>query len=136
MKARKDIPLFVPVNVDYLSLYTLRAFPNTFSMSICCKMHIEGLISRKCNYLFCFSQCMSCGPGDRGHCFGPSICCGDGFGCLLGSPESAACVEENYLLTPCQAGGRPCGSDGGHCATSGLCCDAGQKSEHLSTGTA
>ncbi|XP_028313251.1 vasopressin-neurophysin 2-copeptin [Gouania willdenowi] len=67
-------------------------------------------------------QCMSCGPGDRGHCFGPSICCGEGLGCLLGSPESANCVEENFLLTPCQAGGRACGSEGGHCAASGLCC--------------
>ncbi|KAF3851241.1 hypothetical protein F7725_013013 [Dissostichus mawsoni] len=67
---------------------------------------------------------MSCGPGDRGRCFGPSICCGEGLGCLLGSPETAHCVEENYLLTPCQAGGRPCGSEGGRCAASGLCCDA------------
>ncbi|XP_034090849.1 vasopressin-neurophysin 2-copeptin [Gymnodraco acuticeps] len=69
-------------------------------------------------------QCMSCGPGDRGRCFGPSICCGEGLGCLLGSPETAHCVEENYLLTPCQAGGRLCGSEGGRCAASGLCCDS------------
>uniref|UniRef100_A0A3Q3WZF6 Uncharacterized protein n=1 Tax=Mola mola TaxID=94237 RepID=A0A3Q3WZF6_MOLML len=69
-------------------------------------------------------DCMSCGPGDRGRCFGPSICCGEGLGCLLGSPDTAHCVEENYLLTPCQAGGRPCGSEGGRCAASGLCCDA------------
>uniref|UniRef100_A0A3P9J975 Uncharacterized protein n=3 Tax=Oryzias latipes TaxID=8090 RepID=A0A3P9J975_ORYLA len=69
-------------------------------------------------------QCMSCGPGERGRCFGPSICCGEGFGCLLGSPESAQCVEENYLLTPCQTGGRPCGSEGGRCAASGLCCNS------------
>nr|XP_020449294.1 isotocin-neurophysin IT 1-like [Monopterus albus]XP_020449295.1 isotocin-neurophysin IT 1-like [Monopterus albus] len=69
-------------------------------------------------------KCMSCGPGDRGRCFGPSICCGEGLGCLLGSSETAHCVKENYLLTPCQAGGRPCGSDGGRCAASGLCCDA------------
>ncbi|KAM8865827.1 isotocin-neurophysin IT 1-like isoform 1-T2 [Synchiropus picturatus] len=69
-------------------------------------------------------KCMSCGPGDRGRCFGPNICCGEGFGCLLGSSESAHCLEENYLLTPCQAGGRPCGSEGGHCAATGLCCDA------------
>ncbi|XP_029960644.1 vasopressin-neurophysin 2-copeptin [Salarias fasciatus] len=69
-------------------------------------------------------QCMSCGPGDRGHCFGPSICCGEGLGCLLGSPEAAHCVEENYLLTPCQAGGRPCGSEGGRCAAPGLCCNS------------
>uniref|UniRef100_A0A3B4GIM1 Vasotocin-neurophysin VT 1-like n=1 Tax=Pundamilia nyererei TaxID=303518 RepID=A0A3B4GIM1_9CICH len=69
-------------------------------------------------------KCKSCGPGDRGRCFGPSICCGDGFGCLLGSPETAHCVEENYLLTPCQAGGRSCGSEGGHCAISGFCCNS------------
>ncbi|KAF7200536.1 isotocin-neurophysin IT 1 [Nothobranchius furzeri] len=69
-------------------------------------------------------KCMSCGPGDRGRCFGPSICCDEGLGCFLGSPESARCVEENYLLTPCQAGGRPCGSEGGRCAAPGLCCDA------------
>ncbi|XP_060894707.1 vasotocin-neurophysin VT 1-like [Labrus mixtus] len=69
-------------------------------------------------------QCMSCGPRDRGHCFGPSICCGEGLGCLLGSPETAHCVEENYLLTPCQAGGRPCGSEGGRCAASGVCCNS------------
>jgi len=69
---------------------------------------------------------MSCGPGDRGRCFGPGICCGEGLGCLLGSPDTARCAEENYLLTPCQAGGRPCGSEGGRCAASGLCCDAGQ----------
>ncbi|XP_061880201.1 isotocin-neurophysin IT 1-like [Entelurus aequoreus] len=69
-------------------------------------------------------KCMSCGPGDRGRCFGPNICCGEGFGCLLGSPETAHCLDENYLLTPCQAGGKPCGSEGGRCAALGLCCDA------------
>jgi len=68
---------------------------------------------------------MSCGPGDRGRCFGPSICCGEDLGCLLGSPESVYCVEENYLLTPCQAGVRPCGSEGGRCAASGFCCNSG-----------
>ncbi|XP_061881473.1 vasopressin-neurophysin 2-copeptin [Entelurus aequoreus] len=67
-------------------------------------------------------QCMSCGPGERGRCFGPNICCVEGFGCLLGSPETSHCLEEKYLLTPCQTGGRACGSEGGHCAASGLCC--------------
>ncbi|KAK6315941.1 vasotocin-neurophysin VT 1 [Coregonus clupeaformis] len=69
-------------------------------------------------------QCMSCGPGDRGLCFGPSICCGEGMGCYVGSPEAASCVEENYLPSPCQAGGRVCGSEEGHCAAPGVCCDA------------
>ncbi|CAK6950638.1 vasopressin-neurophysin 2-copeptin [Scomber scombrus] len=69
-------------------------------------------------------QCMPCGPGERGRCFGPSICCGEGLGCMLGSSETAHCMEENYLLTPCQTGGRPCGSESGHCAASGLCCNS------------
>uniref|UniRef100_H2UR62 Vasotocin-neurophysin VT 1 n=1 Tax=Takifugu rubripes TaxID=31033 RepID=H2UR62_TAKRU len=71
-----------------------------------------------------FKLCMSCGPRDRGRCFGPNICCGEGLGCLMGSPETARCAGENYLLTPCQAGGRPCGSEGGRCAVSGLCCNS------------
>uniref|UniRef100_A0A8C6US28 Oxytocin n=1 Tax=Neogobius melanostomus TaxID=47308 RepID=A0A8C6US28_9GOBI len=57
-------------------------------------------------------KCMSCGPGERGRCFGPTICCGEGLGCLMGSPEASHCAEENYMLTPCQSGGRPCGSEG------------------------
>ncbi|XP_035643368.1 vasotocin-neurophysin VT 2 [Oncorhynchus keta] len=69
-------------------------------------------------------QCMTCGPGDQGHCFGPSICCGEGLGCWMGSPETARCFEENYLPTPCQTGGRPCGSDAGRCAAPGVCCDS------------
>ncbi|XP_036382480.1 isotocin-neurophysin IT 2-like [Megalops cyprinoides] len=69
-------------------------------------------------------QCMACGPGNRGRCFGPSICCGEGLGCVLGSPEAARCVEENYLPSPCEAGGRPCGADSGRCAAPGICCDA------------
>ncbi|KAK0139859.1 Vasotocin-neurophysin VT 2 [Merluccius polli] len=69
-------------------------------------------------------QCMSCGPGDRGRCFGPSICCGAGLGCVLGGPEAARCAEEDYRLTPCQAGGDPCGPPGGRCAAAGLCCNA------------
>nr|XP_046173078.1 vasotocin-neurophysin VT 1 [Oncorhynchus gorbuscha] len=68
-------------------------------------------------------QCMSCGPGDRGRCFGPNICCGEGMGCYMGSPEAAGCVEENYLPSPCEAGGRVCGSEGS-CAASGVCCDS------------
>ncbi|NP_001134889.1 sialidase-4 precursor [Salmo salar] len=69
-------------------------------------------------------QCMTCGPGDQGRCFGPSICCGEGLGCWMGSSETARCFEENYLPTPCQTGGRPCGSDAGHCAATGVCCDS------------
>ncbi|KAG7476567.1 hypothetical protein MATL_G00084350 [Megalops atlanticus] len=69
-------------------------------------------------------QCMACGPGDRGRCFGPSICCGEELGCYVGSPETTHCAEENYLPSPCEAGGKPCGSDAGRCAAPGVCCDS------------
>uniref|UniRef100_A0A674B6C1 Oxytocin n=1 Tax=Salmo trutta TaxID=8032 RepID=A0A674B6C1_SALTR len=72
-------------------------------------------------------KCMLCGPGEQGRCFGPSICCGEGLGCWMGSPETARCMEENYLSTPCQAGGRPCGSEAGRCAAPGICCDSGKE---------
>ncbi|MBN3298293.1 NEUV protein, partial [Amia calva] len=68
-------------------------------------------------------QCMTCGPEDRGRCFGPSICCGEELGCYVGTPETARCLEENYLPSPCEAGGRACGPAGGRCAALGVCCD-------------
>nr|XP_006626592.1 PREDICTED: vasotocin-neurophysin VT-like [Lepisosteus oculatus] len=34
-----------------------------------------------------------------------------------------ACLEENYLPSPCEAGGRACGAEGGRCAAPGVCCD-------------
>ncbi|KAJ8395591.1 hypothetical protein AAFF_G00030720 [Aldrovandia affinis] len=69
-------------------------------------------------------KCMACGPGDKGRCFGPGICCGDGLGCYVGSPETARCMEEIYLPSPCEAGGKACGSEDGHCAAPGVCCDS------------
>lgn len=71
-----------------------------------------------------FPQCMPCGPGNRGNCFGPGICCGAELGCYLGTAETQRCAEEDYLPSPCQAGGQPCGS-GGRCAAPGICCTAG-----------
>ncbi|MGH0169520.1 UNVERIFIED_CONTAM: hypothetical protein FKN15_073518 [Acipenser sinensis] len=69
-------------------------------------------------------QCMACGPGNRGHCFGPSICCGEELGCYVGTPETERCLEENSLPSPCEAGGRVCGAEeGGRCAAPGICCD-------------
>ncbi|NXQ08474.1 NEUV protein, partial [Vidua macroura] len=53
-------------------------------------------------------QCMPCGPGNRGNCFGPGICCGAELGCYLGTAETRRCQEEDYLPSPCQAGGQPC----------------------------
>ncbi|KAI1238088.1 hypothetical protein IHE44_0012800 [Lamprotornis superbus] len=73
-----------------------------------------------------FPQCMPCGPGNRGNCFGPGICCGAELGCYLGTAETRRCAEEDFLPSPCQAGGQPCGS-GGRCAAPGICCTAGNR---------
>ncbi|KAG5201603.1 hypothetical protein MJG53_011763 [Ovis ammon polii x Ovis aries] len=67
-------------------------------------------------------QCLPCGPGGKGRCFGPSICCGDELGCFVGTAEALRCQEEIYLPSPCQSGQKPCGS-GGRCAAAGICCN-------------
>ncbi|XP_036305588.1 vasopressin-neurophysin 2-like [Pipistrellus kuhlii] len=68
-------------------------------------------------------QCMTCGPEDKGRCFGPSICCGDELGCLMDTPETQRCLDEVNLPAPCQSGHMPCGEDGEmRCAAEGLCC--------------
>ncbi|KAL7838375.1 hypothetical protein AOLI_G00267790 [Acnodon oligacanthus] len=72
------------------------------------------------------APCMVCGPGDKGWCYGPSICCGEGIGCILGAPEALRCLEEDYLPSPCEAGGKACSPVAGRCATPGVCCDSGQ----------
>ncbi|GCB79436.1 hypothetical protein scyTo_2000031 [Scyliorhinus torazame] len=67
-------------------------------------------------------QCMPCGPGSRGHCFGANICCGDDIGCHIGTSEALTCQKEDYLPTPCEPTGRACGRNGGKCASPGICC--------------
>ncbi|KAM3832207.1 vasotocin-neurophysin VT-like [Vipera latastei] len=67
-------------------------------------------------------QCIPCGPGNRGNCFGPNICCGEEMGCHFGTSETLRCLEENFLLSPCESGGKPCGA-GGRCAAPGICCN-------------
>ncbi|XP_070804717.1 vasotocin-neurophysin VT-like [Pituophis catenifer annectens] len=67
-------------------------------------------------------QCIPCGPGNRGNCFGPNICCGEEMGCYFGTSETLRCLEENFLPSPCEAGGKPCGA-GGRCAAPGICCN-------------
>nr|XP_033791507.1 vasopressin-neurophysin 2-copeptin [Geotrypetes seraphini] len=67
-------------------------------------------------------QCIPCGPGNRGRCFGPSICCGEEVGCYFGTSETVRCIEENYLPSPCESGGKPC-TMGGRCAAPGICCN-------------
>ncbi|NWY74928.1 NEUM protein, partial [Erithacus rubecula] len=74
------------------------------------------------NLLF-LEQCLPCGPRNKGHCFGPSICCGEELGCYLGTSETLRCQEENFLPTPCESGQKPCGS-GGSCAAPGICCSS------------
>ncbi|XP_043825692.1 vasopressin-neurophysin 2-copeptin [Dromiciops gliroides] len=66
-------------------------------------------------------QCLPCGPGSKGYCFGPNICCGKELGCYLGTAESLRCQEESYLPSPCLSGQKSCGN-GGRCAAAGICC--------------
>ncbi|ERE69805.1 oxytocin-neurophysin 1-like protein [Cricetulus griseus] len=66
-------------------------------------------------------QCLPCGPGGKGRCFGPNICCADELGCFVGTAEALRCQEENYLPSPCQSGGMRCGTRG-RCATQDICC--------------
>ncbi|XP_060788699.1 isotocin-neurophysin IT 2-like [Neoarius graeffei] len=75
---------------------------------------------------------MACGPRDRGRCFGPRTCCAAGLGCSVGSPEAASCMKETYISTACENGGRPCGSEGGHCAAPSVCCNSEGCSADLS----
>jgi len=68
-------------------------------------------------------QCMSCGPENIGQCVGPSICCGPGMGCLMGTPEAEVCQKENESTTPCSIRGRQCGVENmGNCVADGICC--------------
>ncbi|XP_039613980.1 oxytocin-neurophysin 1-like [Polypterus senegalus] len=71
-----------------------------------------------------YKRCLSCGPGGRGHCFGPSICCGEELGCYIGTSETLICQEENYLPIPCESVGKTCWfeEEEGHCAAPGICC--------------
>ncbi|NWS03334.1 NEUV protein, partial [Motacilla alba] len=52
-------------------------------------------------------QCMPCGPGNRGNCFGPGICCGSELGCYLGTAETRRCAQEDLLPSPCQPENNP-----------------------------
>ena len=107
------LPVYIPSTISHLTpFYTEVVLVHAFAVLTA---------------LFSPSQCLPCGPGDRGRCFGPSICCGEGMGCYLGSPETARCLEENFLPSPCEAGGRACGSEDGHCAAPGICCDSGEE---------
>ncbi|XP_042727055.1 oxytocin-neurophysin 1 [Lagopus leucura] len=72
-------------------------------------------------------KCLPCGPRNKGHCFGPNICCGEELGCYLGTSETLRCQEENFLPTPCESGRKACGEDGASCAAPGICCSSGEQ---------
>ncbi|XP_051897714.1 neurophysin 1-like [Pristis pectinata] len=67
-------------------------------------------------------ECIPCGPGKKGHCFGSNICCGQEIGCYIGTSETLICKEEDKLSSPCEPAGKSCGESDGKCATSGICC--------------
>ncbi|KAI8793539.1 hypothetical protein BgiMline_003562, partial [Biomphalaria glabrata] len=69
--------------------------------------------------------CMKCGPDNSGQCVGPKICCGQDFGCLIGTAETVVCQQENQVSTPCLVRGEVCGArDSGYCVADGICCDS------------
>ncbi len=69
-------------------------------------------------------QCLSCGPGGMGQCVGSAICCGNSFGCFLGTKETLVCREESKLSTPCEIVGETCESiTDGKCVSNGFCCN-------------
>ncbi|CAH2007593.1 unnamed protein product [Acanthoscelides obtectus] len=67
-------------------------------------------------------QCISCGPGQIGQCFGPNICCGP-FGCLMGTSEALVCQQGLFHeRIPCTAGSGSCRKGTGRCAIDNICC--------------
>ncbi|CAM9381210.1 oxytocin-neurophysin 1 [Petromyzon marinus] len=78
-------------------------------------------------------QCLPCGPGGQGRCFGPRICCGEAMGCRLGGPDVAICRAERLMPSPCESRGEPCGH-GGKCGAPGLCCSSESCAEDASCG--
>ncbi|GLH02912.1 Isotocin-neurophysin IT 1, partial [Gryllus bimaculatus] len=79
------------------------------------------------NEILPMRNCARCGPNNTGHCYGPSICCAEELGCLLGGPEAQPCAAEALSPDPCvePALGPRCFGGRGFCATSALCCTQG-----------
>uniref|UniRef100_A0A8C7W3L3 Oxytocin n=1 Tax=Oncorhynchus mykiss TaxID=8022 RepID=A0A8C7W3L3_ONCMY len=96
--------IFFPSFSVAMSVAPVSALCLLFLLSVCTACYISNcpIGGKRAALDFPSRKCMSCGPGDMGCCFGPSICCGEGMGCYMGSPEAASCVEENYLTYPCE----------------------------------
>ncbi|XP_076358826.1 conopressin/neurophysin-like [Tachypleus tridentatus] len=72
-------------------------------------------------------ECGHCGPGGRGQCQGPNICCSNIFGCFIKTRESVICQYENLQVISCHKKGKICRTiPQGHCAAPGICCSAVQ----------
>lgn len=69
-------------------------------------------------------QCPRCGTGNRGICYGPSICC-SGVSCLL-NESLMTCRIESLRARPCQLPGKACGQQGRCAPVRGFCCRSGQ----------
>ena len=71
---------------------------------------------------------MRCGPESLGQCIGPNICCGPSIGCYMNTLETAPCIHENDIRTPCALDGASvCGDEGqGQCVADGICCTDGE----------
>uniref|UniRef100_A0A8C7SI31 Oxytocin n=1 Tax=Oncorhynchus mykiss TaxID=8022 RepID=A0A8C7SI31_ONCMY len=109
-----------------MSVAPVSALCLLFLLSVCTACYISNcpIGGKRAALDFPSRKCMSCGPGDMGCCFGPSICCGEGMGCYMGSPEAASCVEENYLTYPFFA----C-----NCLCNGLCSETNASLLHVSS---
>ncbi|KPL97556.1 vasopressin-like protein [Sarcoptes scabiei] len=68
-------------------------------------------------------ECIRCGPGLSGRCYGPSICCSPLFGCNVGGFASSRCALEAFNPMLCSNPGSACGPNGkGICAINSTCC--------------
>nr|ASK86267.1 vasopressin oxytocin precursor [Ophionotus victoriae] len=77
-------------------------------------------------------QCHSCGPDGSGQCVSTSICCGNSFGCYMGTPETIICEKENELSSPCEPKGDSCLSvSEGKCVSNSICCNQRSCAEDL-----
>ncbi|XP_064483507.1 isotocin-neurophysin IT 2-like [Ornithodoros turicata] len=66
-------------------------------------------------------MCPRCGPGNRGICYGPNVCC-TGISCLM-NENLESCRAEALRGRLCHVPGKACGAQG-RCALRGFCCQS------------